>query len=263
MKVTSANSNVSASQLSYAYKLTTGESLAVLQDISLTVERGSFTSIVGPSGCGKTTLLLCISGLLAPTKGSVALDGLSPTIAREQHKIGYVFQKPVFFEWLSILENTLLPAKVAGVANGVDRARLLLDRFGLGGFAERYPHELSGGMLSRAALARALVHDPEYVFLDEAFNHLDEALREQINEMLQEIWLDRKMTVFAITHSISEAVFLADQVLVMSQKPSFVQLHRNIPFERPRPRSLLRDQRYLELVDEIRDALKATHTNET
>ena len=252
--------NVSAVHLSYRYVLPRNQELPVLEDVCLSATGGSFNSIIGPSGCGKTTLLLCLAGLLPVPRMSVALNGFPPDRTRREHKIGYVSQKPVFFEWLTILQNALLPTEISGIPHGTQAVELL-DRFGLSEFVERYPHELSGGMLSRAALARSLVHEPSFLFLDEAFNHLDEALREEINGMIQAIWLEKQMTVIAVTHSISEAVFLSDRIFLLSRKPSSVRQTYDVPFARPRSRSLMRDAEFTALVDQIRGALNAVRAN--
>lgn len=249
----------SVSDLLFTYKLALRENLPVLKGVSFNAEEGCYISIIGPSGCGKTTLLLCLSGLLEDIKGTIALNGLSPIEARRQHKIGFVFQKPVFFEWLTILDNIALPSKISGLNDYTEQAHYFLKKFRLDGFANSYPHELSGGMLSRVALARALVHEPQYLFLDEAFNHLDEALKDEINLDIQEIWLSKKITVIAITHSISEAVFMSDRIFVMSQKPSSIICNYQIQFRRPRKLSIRNENPFLELVEEIRQSLKIAH----
>jgi NitT/TauT family transport system ATP-binding protein len=260
-EITEETLNISAIHLSYSYYLSSRRELPVLRDICLEMEQGSFNSIIGPSGCGKTTLLLCLAGLLPVSAPSIKLGEFPPHRARQEHKIGYVSQKPVFFEWLTMLENTLLPARISGIP-APRQADDLLTRFGLSGFNDRYPHELSGGMLSRAALARSLVHEPRFLLLDEAFNHLDEALREEINGMIQEIWLENRMTVVAITHSISEAVFLSDRIFLLSKKPSSVKMVCDVTFPRPRSRRLMRDAEFLAVADRIRDALNMARAEE-
>ncbi|MEN3333030.1 MAG: NitT/TauT family transport system ATP-binding protein [Blastocatellia bacterium] len=244
------------SGLSFKYKLASSEDLSVLQNISFEVESERYTSIIGPSGCGKTTLLLCLAGLVDVKRGSIILNGISPDKARQQHKFGFVFQKPVFFEWMTVLDNVTLPAKISGLTNITDQAYKFLKRFGIEKFAKSYPHELSGGMLSRAALVRALIHEPQYLFLDEAFNYLDEALREEINIDIQNIWLDKNMSVVSITHSIEEAVFMSDYIMMMTPKPSSVIKSYQVPFQRPREPSIRHDSHFIELVDEIRHTLK-------
>jgi NitT/TauT family transport system ATP-binding protein len=250
---------IHVSDLSYAYNLSSGEELPILEDISFNAERGSYTSIIGPSGCGKTTLLLCLSGLLESKEGTVNLGNLFPVEALRQHQIGFVFQRPVFFEWMNILKNIALPAKIAGVPDPFRQAHHFLEMFHLDRFANAYPHELSGGMLSRVAIARALVHTPRYLFLDEAFNYLDEVLRDEINMDIQEIWLRNKMSVIAITHSITEAVFMSDYILVMSQRPSSIIFCCQVPFERPRKLSIRSTNQFIEIAEKIRQALLSSH----
>jgi len=246
--------------LSVSYTLSTSAiPLEVIERISFEVPKGDYYSIIGPSGCGKTTLLLCVAGLVSATGGSVELDGLSPGEMRQNHRIGLVFQKPVFFEWKSVLENVALAAEISGKDDALEQAGRYLVDFDLDGFASAFPHELSGGMLSRAALARALVHEPEYLLLDEAFNHLDEAMRDTINLDIQKLWMLRRPTVVAVTHSVSEAVLMSDRILVLSKIPATIIGAFNVPFERPRPLSVRGDQRFGALVDEVRSALASAY----
>lgn len=246
--------------LSVSYMLSTSaDPLKVLDGVCVEVQKGGYCSIVGPSGCGKTTLLLCLAGLIQPTAGSVELGGHSPATVRDRHKIGLVFQKPVFFEWRSVLENVALAAELAGKRSPMQQASHYLSAFHLNGFASAFPHELSGGMLSRAALARALVHDPDYLLLDEAFNHLDEALRDTINLDIQTLWMNRKPTVVAVTHSISEAILMSDRILVLSRKPARILQAFDVPFDRPRHPSLRTDQRFTTLAEQIRTCLRVAY----
>ena len=174
--------------------------------------------MVGPSGCGKTTLLKILAGLMPPSRGDARLRGTPITGPRQD--IGVVFQSPVLFPWRTVLDNVLLPIDVQGLPRERHRraALDLLALVGLEGFERRYPWELSGGMQQRVALTRALVHDPAMLLMDEPFGALDAMTREQMNVELQRIWLERKKTVVFITHSIPEAVFLGDRVLVMSPR---------------------------------------------
>ena len=190
-----------------------------LEQTSFSVKEGEFIAVVGPSGCGKSTLLKILAGLLPPSKGEAFLRGTP--ISGPRRDIGVVFQSPVLLPWRSILENVLLPVQVQRL--GGERYRKtaldLLNLVGLQEFADRYPWELSGGMQQRVAIARALIHDPAMLLMDEPFGALDAMTREQMNLELQRIWLERKKTILFITHSIPEAVFLADRVLVMSARP--------------------------------------------
>src|ERR1700751_235511 len=207
-----------------------------LQQISFSVKEGEFVAIVGPSGCGKSTLLKILAGLMLPSKGEACLRGAP--INGPRRDIGVVFQSPVLLPWRSVLENVLLPVDVQGLAGDCYRkaALELLSLVGLREFAHRYPWELSGGMQQRVAISRALIHDPAMLLMDEPFGALDAMTREQMNLELQRIWLERKKTVLFITHSIPEAVFLADRVLVMTQRPG--RITDAVTVDIPRPRRL-------------------------
>ena len=207
-----------------------------LEAINFEVGEGEFIAIVGPSGCGKTTLLKILAGLIPASAGSALLRGTP--ILGPRRDIGMVFQAPVLFPWRSVLDNVLLPADVQRLgrerlrATALDLVRLV----GLEGFERRYPWELSGGMQQRVAIVRALIHDPAMLLMDEPFGALDAMTREQMNLELQRILLERRKTVVFITHSIPEAVFLADRVLVMTPRPG--RIAEAIAIELPRPRSL-------------------------
>ena len=219
-------------------KIYPGRSGAVhaLEMIDFEVADREFVAIVGPSGCGKSTLLKILAGLIPASSGSALLRGTPITGPRRD--IGMVFQAPVLFPWRTVMGNVLLPVDVQGLG----RARLhrsaldLLRLVGLEGFENRYPWELSGGMQQRVAMVRALIHDPAMLLMDEPFGALDAMTREQMNLELQRIWLERRKTVVFITHSIPEAVFLADRVLVMTARPG--RIAEIVPVALPRPRSL-------------------------
>src|SRR5262249_33651013 len=193
--------------------------VSALEGIDFTVADGEFVSIVGPSGCGKSTLLKILAGLLPRSGGDASLRGTP--IARPRRDIGVVFQSPVLFPWRTVLDSVLLPvdAQALGRSRYDSVARELLTLVGLEGFENRYPWELSGGMQQRVAIVRALINDPVMLLMDEPFGALDAMTRESMNLELQRIWLTRRKTVLFITHSISEAVFLADRVLVMTARP--------------------------------------------
>ena len=197
-------------------------------------DEGEFVAVVGPSGCGKSTLLKILAGLLSSTDGSASLRGTR--IQGPRRDIGVVFQAPVLFPWRTVLDNVLLPIDVQG--QGRERylpaARDLLTLVGLRDFERRYPWELSGGMQQRVAITRALIHDPAMLLMDEPFGALDAMTREHMNLELQRIWMEKKKTVFFITHSIPEAVFLADRVLVMTPRPGRVVDDLRIKLPRPR-----------------------------
>jgi NitT/TauT family transport system ATP-binding protein len=212
------------------------KTVTALDRISCEFHAGRFVSIVGPSGCGKSTLLKIISGLLPASSGSVAVGGAKVTSPLEN--VGMVFQSPVLLKWRSVLGNVLLPVEFAklDLAGHLDRARALIRLVGLQGFEEMYPHELSGGMQQRASLCRALVTDPQLLLMDEPFGALDAMTRDELDMELLRIWEERKKTVLFVTHSIQEAVFLSDIVLVMSARPG--RLLEQIPIDLPRPRTM-------------------------
>src|SRR5215472_4737358 len=213
-----------------------GGSVLALTDIDFTVADGEFVAILGPSGCGKSTLLKILAGLLPATSGEALLAG-SPIVG-PRRDIGVVFQSPVLFPWRTVLANALLPADVQRLGRRThERIALdLLGIVGLQGFEQRYPWELSGGMQQRVAIVRALVHDPAMLLMDEPFGALDAMTREQMNLELQRIWLERRKTVVFVTHSIPEAVFLADRVFVMTSRPG--RITEAISIDLPRPRAL-------------------------
>jgi len=226
---------IAVKELSKRYSSRAG-SVHALQEINFKVSEGEFIAVVGPSGCGKSTLLKILAGILPPSNGEVRLRGTPITGPRRD--IGMVFQSPVLFPWRSVLDNVLLPVDVQrlGRDGHLKVAMDLLSLVGLDGFERRYPWELSGGMQQRVAITRALIHDPAMLLMDEPFGALDAMTREQMNLELQRIWLERKKTVIFITHSISEAVFLADRVLVMTPRPGCIM--DDVQVKIPRPRAL-------------------------
>ncbi|MDP2602413.1 MAG: ABC transporter ATP-binding protein [Deltaproteobacteria bacterium] len=212
------------------------KSVTALDRVSFDIQTGSFVSIVGPSGCGKSTLLKILSGLLPATSGAISVNG--KPVHEPLENVGMVFQAPVLLKWRSVLGNVLLPVEFAklDVTGYLDKARALIHLVGLEGFEEMYPHELSGGMQQRASLCRALVTDPQLLLMDEPFGALDAMTRDELDMELLRIWEERKKTVLFVTHSIQEAVFLSDVVLVMSARPG--RLLETIVIELPRPRTV-------------------------
>ncbi|MBI1292887.1 ATP-binding cassette domain-containing protein [bacterium] len=233
------------------------QQIVALDDISLSVKEGEFVAIVGPSGCGKTTLLKILAGLDRPSEGEAWLRGTP--IAGPRRDIGVVFQSPVLFPWRTVLDNVLLPVDVQklGRSRCMDRANALIEMVGLSGFGNRYPSELSGGMQQRVGLARALIHEPAMLLMDEPFGALDALTRENMNLELQRIWLETRRTVVFITHSISEAIFLADRVLVMTPRPGKVQIELEIDLPRQRELSVMNSAAFGEYANRIRGILNA------
>jgi NitT/TauT family transport system ATP-binding protein len=212
------------------------DGVLALDQIDCSIEQGSFVTIVGPSGCGKSTLLRILAGLLGYEVGSVLLDG--QPIHGTRRDVGVVFQNSILLPWRTILENVMLPAEVIGLdmRQARERALQLLHMVRLDGFEHKLPRQLSGGMQQRASIARALLHDPKILLMDEPFGALDAMTRERMNLELQRIWMESGKTVVLITHSIPEAVFLGDKVFVMSPRPG--TLERVLPIELARPRTM-------------------------
>jgi NitT/TauT family transport system ATP-binding protein len=253
-----AASTILCSNVSKVYQTLEGEQIHALADIDLAVHEGEFLSVVGPSGCGKSTLLRLLAGTLPKTAGEIFLRGSPVTGPRRD--IGIVFQTATLLPWRNVLQNTLLPVDVQGLDRKTytERAHNLLQMVGLTGFERKYPFELSGGMQQRVSITRALVHDPAVLLMDEPFGALDALTREQMNLDLQRIWAAAGKTVFFITHSISEAVFLADRVIVMSQRPGRVIAELSITFPRPRTLDVMGTPEFGRLVTEIRHQFAAS-----
>ena len=222
-----------------------------IERIDLSIAAGEFVSVVGPSGCGKSTLMRIISGLLSPSQGRVLINGQA--VKGPYTDLGIVFQQPVLLDWRSILGNVLLQVELRSQnpSEYAERGKALLEAVGLGDFHDRYPYELSGGMQQRAAICRALIHDPPLLLMDEPFGALDALTREQMRVDLEELWLSTRKTVVFITHSIDEAVLLSDRVVVMSPRPG--RIERVIDIDLPRPRGLeaRRSLRFTAIVEEI------------
>ncbi len=225
-----------------------------LHEVSFTVERGEFIAIVGPNGCGKSTLLRAIGGLIAPSRGSIRIDGLSPDQARRARLMSFVFQDAVLLPWYTTLQNVALPLRLFGWSRAERRAAAhhALEVVGLAPFAGAYPRQLSGGMRQRAAVARAIVFEPAVLLMDEPFSALDELTREQLHGELLRIWSMSGATVLFVTHAIPEAVFLADRVLLFSAAPGRLVASSVIDLPRPRTSALLVCDAFLHAVAQVR-----------
>lgn len=231
--------------------------VAALAETSLGVASGEFVSILGPSGCGKSTLLRMVGGLDGPTSGALRIRG--KPIKGIPEGLGFVFQSDVLIDWRTILDNVLLPIEFQNLSRkaNMQRAKDLLALFGLKGFENRHPWELSGGMRQRAAICRALINDPELLLMDEPFGAVDALTREQLNVELQTIWLRSKKTVLFVTHSISEAIFLADRVAVMASRPGRIVETVTIDFPRPRPLDVRDEPGFMHYSRQIRKILES------
>ena len=239
------------------------ERIAVLDDISLDVRHGEFVALIGPSGCGKSTLLRLIAGLIEPSAGRVYVDGGTPSQARERRLFGMVFQDPVLLPWRNVIDNIRLPLDVVDHAarRDAEDPRELLDLVGLKKFERARVWQLSGGMRQRVAIARALLLRPRILLLDEPFGALDEITRQQMNLELLRIWAERRTTAILVTHSVAEAVFLADRVIVLSPRPGRIASQTCIPFDRPRLPELLRAPSFFEQAAAVSaELLAATET---
>ncbi|CDX61328.1 conserved hypothetical protein [Mesorhizobium plurifarium] len=231
------------------YQTGSGDLLA-LDRCSLDVQSNEIVSIVGPSGCGKTTLLWSMSGLHRLTGGSILLDGKEITGPRPE--IGIVFQEANLLPWRNLDANINFPFEIKG--EKPDRAWIahLLNRVGLDGFGGKFPRELSGGMQQRAAIVRALALKPSVLLMDEPFGALDSFTREEMNRLVEEIWLDTKTTIVFITHSIEEAIFLSDRVVVLTTRPGRVAKIYDVPFQRPRSLEIMATKEVFDLTNKIK-----------
>ncbi len=246
---------ITVRDLTKTYRSKSEGPVNALDPVSFTVDDGEFVCLVGPSGCGKSTLLKILAGIVGQTSGSFEIRHRAH--ASTDCHIGLVFQSPVLLPWRTVLHNTLLPAVVLELDRAVaeERARELLAMVGLNGFENSYPSELSGGMQQRCAITRALLHDPPILLMDEPFGALDAMTRDSMNMELLRIWAESGKTVFLITHSISEAVFLADRILVMSSRPGRIidQIRPELP--RPRDFDSMTTPQFSEAVRRIRKEL--------
>ncbi len=234
-----------------------------LQDINLSFARGEFIVLLGPSGCGKTTLLRIAAGLLRPSNGRVLIGGrdLWQNDQRDNkavQELGVVFQEANLMPWYNIEQNIALPLKLRGASkqDRLQRAHELCKLVGISGFERRWPRELSGGMRQRAAIARALSYDPEILLMDEPFGALDAMTRDQMNIEIQRIWMQSERTVLFVTHSISEAVFLADRIILLSPRPGRVHSITDVSFDRPRDMRLQTTLEFQSIVRDLREELE-------
>ena len=265
-----ANSFIQLSDVMLRY----GGGTLALDHTTLGIDEGDFVALVGPSGCGKSTILKLVAGLLQPSSGAVIAGGRevgavstgnsggNHASATPRLRIGLAFQNPTMLPWLTILENVMIPLKIvepfrsefARKKRGEykDRAESLLAQVGLAGFGDKRPWQLSGGMLQRASLCRALVHDPELLLLDEPFGALDQVTREELWDIMQALWMTKKPTVLLVTHDLRESAYLANRICVMSSRPGRILETRAVPFDRPRTLESSYSPEFAALVQQLR-----------
>jgi NitT/TauT family transport system ATP-binding protein len=238
-----------------SFRLRKDQTVEALAGFTLGVRRGEFVAIIGPSGCGKSTALRLLAALEEADRGEVRLLGDVPAAVVKQGRLGVAFQEHALLPWLSTWSNVALPFKVTARPEDRGRVARMLELVGLTGFDRARPKHLSGGMRQRVAIARALVLDPDVLLLDEPFGALDAVTRRQLNLELQGLWSLGGITTLLVTHSVEEAILLADRVAVVSPRPGRVMLQREVPFARPRQRDVEHTDAFRELVDELTGAL--------
>lgn len=251
---------ISIEDLSLVFETADGP-VHALSHIDLAIEQGDFVSFIGPSGCGKTTLLRVIADLERPTGGTIEVNGTTPEQARLARAYGYVFQAASLYPWRTIARNVALPLEIMGLERAERERRIALNLalVDLGGFEKKYPWQLSGGMQQRASIARALAVEPALLLMDEPFGALDEIVRDHLNEQLLALWNRTGKTIVFVTHSIPEAVYLSNRIVVMSPRPG--RIHHVIDSDLPRERDLgIRETPgFLALAQRVREGLRAGH----
>ena len=254
-------SGITLDRVTMDFKLKS-EQIRALDDVSLDFATGGFYALIGPSGCGKSTLLRLVADVLQPTAGKVKVEGAAPAKARLSHEVGFVFQSPTLLPWRTVIENVRLPLEVARDRSKAREPGDLIKLVGLDGFEDARPAQLSGGMQQRVAIARALVLNPRVLLLDEPFGALDEITRQRMNVELLDIWRETGTTAILVTHTISEAVFMADEVVVLAARPGRVQARVTIDLPRPRRLADMRKPAFNGLENEIRAKLFADEEGE-
>jgi len=238
--------------------VTERRTVTALDDVSFTVENGGFLSLLGPSGCGKSTLLRVVADLIAPSSGTMSVLGRTPREARLDRSLGFVFQDAALLPWRTALENVQLPLEIGGrrsLPKGAPTPRELMKLVGLEGWEASFPHELSGGMRQRVSIARALLGGPRLLLMDEPFGALDEITRDRLNEELRRIWLETRTTILFVTHSVYEAVYLGESVLVLAANPGRVRAAIDIELPRDRDLSIRETEPFNRIATRMRGLL--------
>jgi NitT/TauT family transport system ATP-binding protein len=239
--------------------------VTALDKTNLKIEQGNFVALVGPSGCGKSTILKLITGLISASSGAVLIAGRE--IGAEPVRVGMAFQNPTMLPWLNLRDNVMLPLKIVPPFRQEyrrkrkreyrDRVEALLAQVGLAGFSDKFPWQLSGGMLQRASLCRALIHEPQLLMLDEPFGALDQFTREELWGVMQNLWLSRKPTVVLVTHDLKEAAYLANRICVMQARPGRIIDDNEVPFPRPRTVAMTYEPGFVSLTQRLRELIVA------
>lgn len=252
---------ISADGISKIYNPGTEEQVVALEGVTIDVMPGEFVSLIGPSGCGKSTLLRLIADLLKPSGGEMTVNGKTPYKARLEQDYGMVFQAATLYEWRSVRKNVELPLEMMGYSKSdrKERAQEMLEMVELGKFGDHYPWQLSGGMQQRVSIARALSFEPSLLLMDEPFGALDEFTRERMNLELLRIWRQTGITVIFVTHSISEAVFLSNRIVVMTPRPGRITEIVDVDLPYPRNFETRELPAYFEKVTEVRELLRDAH----
>jgi NitT/TauT family transport system ATP-binding protein len=249
---------IEARDVTKVFRTSNGD-LEAVSGVSMAVNRGEFVTILGPSGCGKSTLLMMCAGIESISTGSIYING--DRVAAPRKNVGIMFQESALLPWKSVLDNVMFPIEIRGLDRAVyrERARELLELVGLSAFEGQKPDQLSGGMRQRAAICRALVYDPDILLMDEPFSALDAITRDEMNDALLDIWQRFSKTSLFVTHSIREAVYLSDRVLVMNRRPATVIADVAIPLPRPRDSSIEDSPVFAELCAHLRGLVEQSH----
>jgi len=251
---------IEASEVNLVFDTNDGP-VQALKDVSLLINKGEFVSFIGPSGCGKTTFLRCVAALETPTGGDLTVNGMSAEAARKARAYGYVFQAAGLYPWRTVGGNVRLPLEIMGFSKAEQEARVarVLELVELGGFGNKYPWQLSGGMQQRASIARALAFDADILLMDEPFGALDEIVRDRLNEEVLRLWNRTGKTILFVTHSIPEAVYLSTKIVVMSPRPGRITDVIDSPLPKERPLDIRDSREFIEIAHRVREGLRAGH----